>query len=306
VRERSDRFSKPTFTVDIRVLTEDDGAAWWSIRRESLERDPLAFGKALEEHQASTIEAAESRFRDVAEGSFHLGAFEDATLIGMATFIRETGLKERHKGHIYGVYVSPAHRRKGVARALISALLEKAANDPSVEQILLSVATNQNAAVGLYRSFGFQTYGTERNALKTGTTYVDEDHMVFFVQQERARPDLTNLDHVQLAIPRNGEDRARQFYIDILGFEEVPKPPELAKRGGVWFRNGTVKLHLGVDAEFVAAKKAHPALRCDEYDAFLVKLAEHNITAIPDPLPFEGRPHCYISDPFCNRIEIIG
>lgn len=111
-----------------------------------------------------------------------MGAFEDGSLIGMATFIRETGLKERHKGHIYGVYVGLAHRRKGVGQALLAALLERAKRDPSLEQILLAVGTRQSAAKQLYVSFGFETYGTEPRALKVGARYVDEDHMVLRIQ----------------------------------------------------------------------------------------------------------------------------
>ena len=68
----------------------------------------------------------------------------------MATFIRETGLKERHKGNIYGVYVPPAFRRRGVGRQLIATLIEKAKQDSSLEQILLAVATCQHAAKQLY------------------------------------------------------------------------------------------------------------------------------------------------------------
>jgi catechol 2,3-dioxygenase-like lactoylglutathione lyase family enzyme len=117
---------------------------------------------------------------------------------------------------------------------------------------------------------------------------------------------FSRLDHVQLAIPKGSEDRARAFYVDVLGFQEVPKPKELAERGGAWFRSGDVVLHLGVDEDFTPAKKAHPALRCDGYDALLARIAKHGLAISPDPVQFEGRPHCYISDPFGNRIEFIG
>jgi len=87
-------------------------------------------------------------------------------------------VKERHKGHIYGVYVTSAHRRKGVGQALLVALLERAKRDSSLEQIRLAVASGQSAAKQLYARFGFETYGTEPHALKVGSGYVDEDHMV--------------------------------------------------------------------------------------------------------------------------------
>ena len=117
--------------------------------------------------------------------------------------------------------------------------------------------------------------------------------------------DLFRLDHVQLAMPASQEKVAREFYVDVLGFEEVPKPAELAKRGGAWFRSGSTNIHLGVDPEFVAAKKAHPALRCMEYDALLERLAAHAVSIQSDAIPFEGKRHCYIADPFGNRIELI-
>jgi len=117
---------------------------------------------------------------------------------------------------------------------------------------------------------------------------------------------FSRLDHVQLAIPRGGENRAREFYVDVLGFEELPKPEELAKRGGAWFRSGDVTLHVGVDETFTPATKAHPALRCVDYRALLDRLRRSGIVAMSDPLLFNGRPHCYIADPFGNRLELIG
>jgi catechol 2,3-dioxygenase-like lactoylglutathione lyase family enzyme len=116
---------------------------------------------------------------------------------------------------------------------------------------------------------------------------------------------LLSIDHIQLAMPRGAEDAARKFYAGVLGLEEVAKPPELAARGGAWFRSGGVFVHLGVDGDFRPAKKAHPAFRCADYEGLLTHLRAHGIEIVPDERLFDGKAHCYISDPFGNRIELI-
>ncbi|MGH7716771.1 MAG: VOC family protein [Vulcanimicrobiaceae bacterium] len=116
---------------------------------------------------------------------------------------------------------------------------------------------------------------------------------------------FVRLDHLQLAIPADGERRARTFYVDIIGLQETPKPEELAKRGGLWLRSGEIRVHLGIDTDFQPATKAHPAFRCADYDGLLARFATRSIAVVHDELPFDGKRHCYVLDPFGNRIELI-
>lgn len=115
---------------------------------------------------------------------------------------------------------------------------------------------------------------------------------------------FTSIDHVQLAMPVGEEDRAREFYGELFGMSEIAKPPELAKRGGCWFASGTVQIHLGVEPDFRPARKAHPALRCHDYDTLIARLRAAKVEAVDDN-NIAGVRRCHISDPFGNRIELL-
>jgi catechol 2,3-dioxygenase-like lactoylglutathione lyase family enzyme len=114
---------------------------------------------------------------------------------------------------------------------------------------------------------------------------------------------IVGIDHVQLAMPPGREDDARAFYDRLLGIPEVPKPADLAKRGGAWFENGQVKVHLGVEADFRSARKAHPALLVRDLRILVRQLADAGVEVVEEPLA--GYDRVYVHDPFGNRLELM-
>ena len=115
---------------------------------------------------------------------------------------------------------------------------------------------------------------------------------------------VVGIDHVQLACPAGREDEARAFYEGLLGLTEIAKPPELAKRGGAWFENQHVKLHLGVEADFRPARKAHPALLVAGLRRLVHRLQAAGVAVIDDEI-LPGYDRVFIADPFGNRIELL-
>jgi len=112
------------------------------------------------------------------------------------------------------------------------------------------------------------------------------------------------IHHVQVAGPPGCEPEARSFYGELLGFVEVPKPPHLARRGGVWFDLGQGQLHVGIDPEFRPAPKGHPAFEIGRLDELRARLTARGVRTWEDePLP--GYRRFYANDPFGNRIELL-
>jgi catechol 2,3-dioxygenase-like lactoylglutathione lyase family enzyme len=116
--------------------------------------------------------------------------------------------------------------------------------------------------------------------------------------------EIIGLDHVQLAMPAGGEKQAEAFYGGLLGFVRLAKAEPMAQRGGCWFQSGAAAVHLGVEADFRPARKAHPALLVRDLAALASRLIEAGVEVRPNPDQSAGAG-CYVDDPFGNRIELI-
>jgi catechol 2,3-dioxygenase-like lactoylglutathione lyase family enzyme len=116
------------------------------------------------------------------------------------------------------------------------------------------------------------------------------------------------LDHVQVAAPRGCEAEARAFYGETLGLPELPKPADMAKRGGCWFQCGGQQVHVGVEDEFAPAKKAHPALRLADETSYAALLAQLEAAGVAVKHDREMEPQtrrCFVADPWGNRVELV-
>jgi ribosomal protein S18 acetylase RimI-like enzyme len=164
--------------MELRLLTVDDAEAFWHLRLEALRNDPASFANSAEEHLNTTVETSrEFLSKKDPVHNFVVGMFEEGKLSGTAGFFRRSNNKERHKGHIWGVYVRPQSRGKGVARALMQEIIRRAHGIEGLEQVTL-VASANLPAQRLYKALGFESYGIEPHSLKIGAEYVDDVLMI--------------------------------------------------------------------------------------------------------------------------------
>ena len=175
--------------VAVRLLSEADLDLFWPVRLRALKEEPDSFGMAYEE--ALQISSADVLTRlQCSNDSFVFGAFRleqdtaaksgqmaNSALIGILGFFRHQGLKARHKGTIWGVYVAPEGRGLGVGRQLMQAGIERASTLPDLERLFLTVNPDNPISRGLYASLGFVGQSIEKRAIKIGDRYVDEELM---------------------------------------------------------------------------------------------------------------------------------
>jgi nucleoside-diphosphate-sugar epimerase/RimJ/RimL family protein N-acetyltransferase len=163
----------------IRRIRSDEAHTFWALRLRALAEHPESFGTSPDEDADLPLETVRARL----EGPWNvvLGAYDGTRLVGIVGLRREERRKRAHTARIWGMYVTPDFRGRGVGRRLLAAAIDEARAMKGVERLLLVVVGGNTPAQAVYRALGFQTYGVEPKALKIGGAFVDEEHMVLFL-----------------------------------------------------------------------------------------------------------------------------
>lgn len=162
----------------VRRLTPADAPAHRALMLEAYAQSPDAFTSTVAEREGLPLSWWAARMSD-APGAAELvcGAFDGDALLGAAGLAFEQRERTRHKATLFGMYVRPAARGRGVARRLVEAVLAQARSSPLTELVQLTVTESNTAAVHLYTSCGFETFGTEPCAVKLGERHVTKLHL---------------------------------------------------------------------------------------------------------------------------------
>jgi RimJ/RimL family protein N-acetyltransferase len=163
--------------MNIRVINESDAQLYQNLRLSALKINPEAFGSTYEKEFKFTLGTVKERLQPTND-KFTLGVFDDRKLVGIVTFMRETSAKTAHKGNIYGMFILPEKRGQDLGKSLLLELISKAKDCNGLEQLNLTVVSDNEPAKKLYKRIGFEVYGVEKNALKFNGNYFDEDLMV--------------------------------------------------------------------------------------------------------------------------------
>jgi RimJ/RimL family protein N-acetyltransferase len=169
--------------MEIQRLTEAHAEALWKLRLRALETEPASFAESPEEHARMSLPAYAERLRSGGDENFVLGAIVEGELVGMVGFARETRIKRRHRGMIWGMYVTPPWRGKSVGRELLGEAIRLAKQLPGLSRIQLSVSETTPGAQRLYEKLGFQPFGLEPQALMVNGRCFDEIHLGITIQR---------------------------------------------------------------------------------------------------------------------------
>ena len=165
--------------MQIRELTKSDAPTYRTLRLRALKEHPTDFSSSYEQQKDWPLARFAERLPESPNStdSFLIGCFFEGNLVGSIGFIREEEPKSKHLGTIVGMHVAAEHQGRGYGRALVAAALERACRVPELSIIQLGVTTTNQSAISLYKSVGFETYGTEPRAIFVDGQYFDEHLM---------------------------------------------------------------------------------------------------------------------------------
>ena len=168
--------------MHLRKIAVEDATLVRTLRLLGLQESPTAFGSSYEEELERPLEFTANRIAEnLARGDFIIGAFDNEKLVGVAGFVGQRALKTKHIGFIWGMYVHPGYRGKGIGRKIIEQVIDHVRDRGDIMQIKLTVNSENIAAKTLYESLGFKTYGVEPKALQVDGVYYDEDLMMLWL-----------------------------------------------------------------------------------------------------------------------------
>ena len=164
--------------LEIKKLSPSDAVAFLDIRLIALRESPDSFIIDISEEEKETAQSILPRIYDENQPSeiFVIGAFEQGQLIGTSAFERETRYKLRHKGTLWGVFILPNYRKRGIARILVQKTIDTAKEIFELNQINIEVSGEFQRK--FYESLGFVLWGVEKNGTKTDENYLTWTHMV--------------------------------------------------------------------------------------------------------------------------------
>lgn len=163
--------------MEIRSLSEADAGLFQALRLCALRESPSAFSSSYGEECGIPVEVVAQRIAGSPDRCV-FGAFDQSGLVGCIGIHRGTKAKLAHKAVIWGMYVDPAHRGKGVGRELMAHALRFAASMAGLRNLILSVTNGNSAAVMLYESMGFKVFVVEPDAMLIDNELHDEIHMI--------------------------------------------------------------------------------------------------------------------------------
>ncbi|WP_349409448.1 GNAT family N-acetyltransferase [Pseudalkalibacillus sp. SCS-8] len=168
--------------IEIRKLRPEDASEYQRIRVEGLKEFPEAFASSYDEEADRSIEDVSKRLDHKQPYTlFTAGAYYGRELVGIGTFVQHSKRKTKHKGEIFGVYVTPHVQRNGIGFKLMEYLVEESKKVEGLEQIQLTVMTENRSAIRTYEKLGFESYGVDKQSLKVNHYYYDELLMKLFL-----------------------------------------------------------------------------------------------------------------------------